>query len=209
MKAPPAPGRPGCLDWIMTPLCQLVLCGAPLTALAPSVAKALLDADLRVKVAATPAAGQWVDEAALHDVVGHRCLTSYTDETAAKESGLDGYPDVVAVVPMTFNTLNKLANGIADGYVPTHLCLALGRGTPIITVPMFSTNLADHPVTATSMRFLRQAGVQFIDPLTGDMDVRPFQPGQDDAIVEGFDPAWVVARVQQALVSVGVHPLTP
>lgn len=189
----------------MTSLCQLVLCGAPLASRAPSVAQALLDAGLRVKVAATPAAGQWIDEAALHEVVGHRCFTSFADETAAEDSEIGGYPDVVAVVPMTFNTLNKLASGIADSYVPTQLCLALGRGTPIIAVPMFSTNLADHPVTATSMRFLRRAGVRFIDPLTGDANVRPFRPGQDDAVVEGFDPAWVVARVQQSLTSIRVR----
>lgn len=160
------------------------------------MARALLDAGLRVEVAATAAAGQWVDDAELYDVVGHRCRTSYADGAAAT----DGYPDVVAVVPMTFNSLNKLAGGIADGYVPTQLCLALGRGTPVVAVPMFSTDLADHPVTATSTGLLRRAGVRFVDPRTGDGDVRPAPPGHDDPIVAGFDPGWVVARVRQSLI---------
>jgi len=188
-----------CLNGAVAPLCLLVLCGAPLTSRAPSTAKALQDAGLRVKVAATAAAAQWVDEAVLQEVVGHRCFTSYPDEARAEDAGVAGLPDAVVVVPMTFNTVNKLATGIADGYIPTQLCMALGRGVPVVAVPMFSQILARHPVLATNTGLLRSVGVEFVDPVTGDSEVRAFAPGHDRAVVEGFDPAWVVARVQQSL----------
>jgi phosphopantothenoylcysteine synthetase/decarboxylase len=98
---------------------------------------------------------------------------------------------------MTFNTLNKVAYGIADSYVHTKLCMELSRRTPMVAVPVISTNLGFHPILASSFAILRDAGVVFLDPRTGDDYTEPYPPGHDHELAAGFDPGWILERARR------------
>lgn len=63
--------------------------------------------------------------------------------------------DIVVVAPCTFNSLSKIANGIADNYPMTLLQEAIGSGKDVFIVPsMKSSCLFDHPITKKNIRIL-------------------------------------------------------
>ncbi len=67
------------------------------------------------------------------------------------------------VMPATFNTINKWAQGISDTLVTSLLCEALGRGSPpIVAVPCLKMDLVRHPAFSRSMALLRECGVHVL-----------------------------------------------
>jgi hypothetical protein len=102
--------------------------------------------------------------------------------------------DAVAVVPMTFNTLNAWANGIASTYPLTTLCTALGSRTSTVAVPFVKEDLAGHPAWLASLAVLRAAGVRIADPHDGSTaSLQPITAGTGDAIADAFRWEWVLA----------------
>lgn len=81
-------------------------------------------------------------------------------------------PDAVVVAPATFNTVNKWAAGIADTLALGTLCEASGLGVPIAVLPCVGDALAAHPAYGSSLRRLREMGVRFGEPYSG-------EPGPD------------------------------
>lgn len=49
--------------------------------------------------------------------------------------------DLILIAPCSFNTLNKIAVGIADSYPLTLIHTAIGRNTPIIISAAMNINL--------------------------------------------------------------------
>jgi phosphopantothenoylcysteine decarboxylase len=71
--------------------------------------------------------------------------------------------DAMLVMPATFNTINKWAQGIGDTLVTSLLCEALGRGSPpIVTVPCLKMDLVGHPAFSRSVALLREGGVHVL-----------------------------------------------
>jgi phosphopantothenoylcysteine synthetase/decarboxylase len=71
--------------------------------------------------------------------------------------------DAMLVMPATFNTINKWAQGIGDTLVTSILCEALGRGSPpIVTVPCLKMDLVRHPAFSRSIVLLREWGVHVL-----------------------------------------------
>jgi hypothetical protein len=108
---------------------------------------------------ATPNVGMITDVAALLDVPGSTSVRDY------------GYPPLerfpfgtMLVAPCTFNTLNKLAHGIADTLLTAMVADALGAGCPIFIAPALNRGLWNHPQTALSLERLRAWGCSIIEP---------------------------------------------
>lgn len=97
-------------------------------------------------------------EFALHE--GVHIVDSYFDEIILPYPP----PGVVLVAPCTFNSLNKLAAGIADTLALSIAAEALGRGTPVLVAPSVNPPLYAHPRTRMSMEILRSWGVGVISP---------------------------------------------
>jgi hypothetical protein len=71
------------------------------------------------------------------------------------------------VVAATFNTINKLAHGIADTRALTILSENLGRGRPILVVPCVNQDhLARHPAFHQSLATLESWDVHILFDLT-------------------------------------------
>jgi len=72
---------------------------------------------------------------------------------------------VVLVAPCSFNTLNKLAAGIADNLALSVVAEAIGRRTPVIVAPSLNQPLLDHPRAQESLRVLPSWGVRVVPPI--------------------------------------------
>jgi phosphopantothenoylcysteine synthetase/decarboxylase len=172
----------------------LVVCGAPLAARAADVARALTAENWALSIGVTEAAAEWIDPAT---VAAAAEKSMSVRRRSPGEQRRASRPNRVVAFPLTFNTANKIANGIMDNHVTGTLCDALGTGAPIVATLMVSNRLWTHPAWEGTLAQLQNAGVRFLDPETGMLgSPRPVQSGSGSAIVEGFDPSWVVNAVQ-------------
>jgi phosphopantothenoylcysteine synthetase/decarboxylase len=179
----------------VTDLCSFVVCGAPLAARAPEIAARLIDAGWRVQVITTPSAVDWVDDAALAAAAG---LPVQSEHRAVGTPKNRGRPDVVVVAPITFNTVGKLACGIADTYAHSALCEALGDRVPILAVPMVNNRLWGHPAWLPNIDRLTNAGVSWLNIHDGTVgEPKPVQSGTGDSVVKRFDPEWISAQLRR------------
>ncbi len=170
----------------------LIVCGAPLAARTAELAAHLIDAGWATTVVATPTAMQWLDPAALEQIIGHPPRSSFRapDEPKRKPA-----PSAVVVCPATFNSVNKAAAGIADTYAVATLCEALGAGIPTVVVPMVNDKLWRHPVWARNLSLLQSCGTALIDIATGRPQPAPVDSGTGERITARFDPAWLTAAL--------------
>ena len=83
----------------------------------------------------------------LADVAGAQVVESYFD-LAIRPRPPRG---VVLFAPCSFNSLNKLAHGIADNLALSVVAEAIGRGTPVIVGPSLNAPLLDHPQAQASL----------------------------------------------------------
>lgn len=77
---------------------------------------------------------------------------------------LKDWADVMLLVPMSANTLAKLANGLADNLLT---CVARAWITckPFIFAPAMNTDMWNHPITAKQLRVLEEFGYKMIPPV--------------------------------------------
>jgi phosphopantothenoylcysteine synthetase/decarboxylase len=131
----------------------------------------------------TPNARQVVSPRELAMVPGHQVVESYFDEVILPRPA----EGVVLVAPCTFNTLNKLAQGIADNLPLSIAAEAIGRGTPVIVAVSVNPPLWAHPAAKQSAATLRSWGVEVIEPV------------EDDGYTTMADNAVLVDAVKRAL----------
>lgn len=174
------------------PAVTLVVCGAPLARRAHDLVATLATAAWEVAVVGTPSAAAWVDVAAVTAVSGTPPRFDYRSPSTQK--GI-GQPDAVAVCPATFNTVNKAAAGMADNLALGVICEAIGSGTPLVIAPMVNNKLWEHFAWGTALASLRRARAMFLDVRTGGSVPTAVPSGSGDAVVDGFDPAWLTSAL--------------
>ena len=79
---------------------------------------------------------------------------------------------VVLFAPCSFNSLNKLAAGIADTLPLAVAAEAIGRRTPVYVAPSLNQPLTDHPAAQAALRTLPAWGVTLIPPQTDERGPR-------------------------------------
>jgi hypothetical protein len=122
-----------------------------------------------VCVIATPKGADFMDTVFLAELTGHPVRSQYKHPD---EPDVLPPAEAFVIAPATFNTINKLANGISDTLALGLLNEGLGAGLPIIAAPWPNAGLMRHPAFQRSMSDLRQWGVRFVfDP------DRPAVPG--------------------------------
>lgn len=138
----------------------LIVCAAPPAQQTPEVVPRLQTTGWDVCVIATPQATRWIDIPLLTELTGHIVRTDYKLPGEA-----DPLPkaDAMLVMPATFNTINKWAQGIGDTLAISLLCEALGRGTPpVLAIPCLKMDLVHHPAFSRSIHLLRECGVRIL-----------------------------------------------
>jgi phosphopantothenoylcysteine synthetase/decarboxylase len=140
----------------------LVLSGTTTAARCPELLRELVGLGLTTVIALpTPNASRTIARRELADVAGAQVVESYFD-LAIRPRPPRG---VVLFAPCSFNSLNKLAHGIADSLALSVVAEAIGRGTPVIVAPSLNQPLLDHPQAQASLRTLPGWGVTIVPPV--------------------------------------------
>lgn len=138
----------------------LVVAGASSARVVPNLLESLAGFDLPLYTILTDNARQLISPYNLVDQPGHTLIDSYFDPVMVDER----QPGLTLVAPATFNTLNKLSQGIADTLAHSLVSEAIGAGWPVIVAPSMNQALYNHPRTTTSIETLRQWGVTILEP---------------------------------------------
>ncbi len=143
-------------------IAYLILSGTTTAARCPELARGLPGCGFAtIIVIPTPNAARVIAPRDLADVADVQLVESYFD-LAIRPRPPRG---VVLFAPCSFNSLNKLAHGIADSLALSVAAEAIGRGTPVIVAPSLNQPLLDHPIARTSMTALAGWGVTIVPPV--------------------------------------------
>jgi phosphopantothenoylcysteine synthetase/decarboxylase len=139
----------------------LLLSGTTTAARGPELLRGLVGLGFATIIAIpTPNAARVIAARDLADVEGARVVESYFDP-AIRPRPPRG---VVLFAPCSFNSLNKLAHGIADNLALSVAAEAIGRRTPVIVGPSLNAPLLHHPETQASLERLPGWGVIVVPP---------------------------------------------
>src|SRR6516165_6570009 len=140
----------------------LVLSGTTTAARCPELLRGLVGLGFSTVIAIpTPNASRVIAPRDLADVERVQVVESYFD-LAIRPRPPRG---VVLFAPCSFNSLNKLAHGIADNLALSVVAEAIGRDTPVIVGPSLNAPLLAHPQAQASLRLLPQWGVTIVPPV--------------------------------------------
>src|SRR5246127_5665389 len=140
----------------------LLLSGTTTAARCPELLRGLVGLGFATVIAIpTPNAARVIAARELADVEGVQVVESYFD-LAIRPRPPYG---VVMFAPCSFNSLNKLAHGIADNLALSVTAEAIGRKTPVIVAPSLNQPLLDHPQAQASLAKLPGWGVTIVPPV--------------------------------------------
>ena len=74
--------------------------------------------------------------------------------------------DLIVAIPATGNIIGKAANGIADEMLSTVIAAGIHK---TMIVPAMNTEMWNNPIVQTNIQKLKEIGVQFINPVSGDL----------------------------------------
>jgi phosphopantothenoylcysteine synthetase/decarboxylase len=140
----------------------VIIAGAGTARRMPAIIERLTAHFEQIFVVPTENAARVISRRELALIEGVSVIDSYFDEDILP------YPPfgTVLVAPCTFNSLNKLAAGIADTLALSIAAEAIGRGTPVFVALSVNPPLHAHPRTGASVEILRAWGVKVLDPDT-------------------------------------------
>ncbi|HDR4895281.1 TPA: class II aldolase/adducin family protein [Bacillus cereus] len=114
-----------------------------------------------VYVILTEEAKQFVSLPLLKRISNHSIRDSFKKDSSEPSLPLE---DLIVVAPATYNTVNKIANGVADNLATSLVATAIGRGTPIYIAPNMNVNLWSSPITQNNIEKLKKFGVNIVHP---------------------------------------------
>lgn len=129
------------------------------------------DRGWQVQVLATPAAVNFFDT----DEAERLTARPVRSRHRGPDTPRSPRADAVVVAPASFNTINKLAAGIADNYAMDVLNEILGTGVPVTILPFVNSSYAARRPFQRSVEALREEGV---DVLLGEGGFVPHPAGR-------------------------------
>ncbi len=142
----------------------LVLSGTTTASRCPELLRQLVGLGFSSVIALpTPNAARVIAVREMADIEGAQVVESYFD-LAIRPRPPRG---VVLFAPCSFNSLNKLAHGIADNLALSVVAEAIGRGTPVIVGPSLNAPLLANPAAQASLKTLTSWGVTIVPQVDG------------------------------------------
>lgn len=83
--------------------------------------------------------------------------------------------DLLLIVPATANIIAKFANGIADDFLSATY---LASNAPVLIAPAMNTTMWFHPATQRNLEKLKQDGVKFVEPVSGELACKTVGTGK-------------------------------
>ncbi|WP_432904063.1 flavoprotein [Micromonospora matsumotoense] len=152
---------------------QIVVCAA---GPAPDVTTLINTAHQRswtTTVTATPHAMDFIDIPAIEKLTGAPVRSDYRTSPGTRRP----LPttDALAIAPATYNSINKIALGLADNYAMTTTAELIGRHIPTVIVPFVNTALATRHPYRRAVTNLRDEGIHIL--LGPEHNWEPHPPG--------------------------------
>jgi phosphopantothenoylcysteine decarboxylase/phosphopantothenate--cysteine ligase len=152
----------------------------------------LKESGATVRAAMSPSAHRFVTPLSVGAILGERVATRLFDLDDEHEIGhirLSRETDLVVVAPATANLLAKLAHGHA-GDLASAILLATDK--PVLVAPAMNPRMWQNPATQRNVERLRQDGIQFVGPDSGEMAER-----NEAGIGRLAEPASILAAIER------------
>ncbi|MCS7061098.1 MAG: flavoprotein [Anaerolineae bacterium] len=144
----------------MPALAYYLVSGATTAWRAREIVPALLERFERVLTIPTPGAARVISVYDLSRIPGNHVVESYLDDQLRPRPE----PGAVIFAPCSFNSLNKLAAGIADHLALSIAAEMVGLGQPALIALSMNEGLWMHSQTKASVCALRRWGVCVLEP---------------------------------------------
>ena len=127
----------------------------------------LVQNGFEVQTVVTGSSLQFIGKATLEGLTGKPVLIDqYEDGKMMSHINLMKWADLIILCPASANTINKMANGIADNLV-TSLFLAHNWDKPYLIAPAMNTAMYKHPATQEALNKLNGWGVDILPTDSG------------------------------------------
>lgn len=136
---------------------------------AADLAREFMRAGYSVRVCLTDSAQKFVLPALFEGLTGNPCLVdTFEEPITGRMAHIDWARqcDAVVIAPATANTINKIAAGVGDDMLTT---IALATDRPLFIAPAMNPNMYSHEATQAAIQALTDRGVEFIQPVEGDV----------------------------------------
>jgi phosphopantothenoylcysteine decarboxylase/phosphopantothenate--cysteine ligase len=134
----------------------------------PSLIRLLIKDDYNVKVIVTEDALKFVTKETLEIISGNMVYFKMFDNvsvTSPKHIELAGWADCLLIVPATYNTIGKLAGGIANNLLS--LVASAMDNNKLILAPSMNVNMWENKILQSNLNKLKKMGVNIIEPDSG------------------------------------------
>ncbi|AFH47775.1 Phosphopantothenoylcysteine synthetase/decarboxylase [Ignavibacterium album JCM 16511] len=127
----------------------------------------LVQNGFEVQTIATQSTLQFIGKATLEGLTSKQVLTDqFQDGEMMNHITLMKWADLIILAPASANTINKMANGLADNLI-TSLFLAYNFDKPYLIAPAMNTNMFQHPSTQSSIEKLKNWGIKILPTDSG------------------------------------------
>jgi phosphopantothenoylcysteine decarboxylase/phosphopantothenate--cysteine ligase len=132
------------------------------------VVSRLTQAGVSVQTVATPAALRFVGTATLEGLSGNPVFHDMWEAGHALDHiSCAREADLAIVCPVTANTINRMAAGLADDLIGALFLAWERQSKPWYLAPAMNTLMWQHPATQASLARLKEWGCQVIEPAEG------------------------------------------
>jgi len=135
----------------------------------PELVRALIRDGHSVRCVPTPEATRFVSSFVLQTLTGAPVRSELFDPSGEAEIdhiALADGADLVVVAPATAHTLARMRHGLADDL----LCnVLLATRATVLVAPAMNVNMWEHPATRDNVAALRERGVRFVGPESGEL----------------------------------------
>lgn len=108
--------------------------------------------------------------------------------------------DLLLIVPATANIIAKFANGIADDFLSSTY---LASNAPVLIAPAMNTTMWFHPATQRNIETLKNDGVNFVEPVSGELACKTVGTGKLEDVENIAEQALrLLARNPQSVVGI-------
>jgi len=136
---------------------------------AADLARELMRNGFTVRVCLTDSAQKFVQPALFEALTGNPCLIeAFEEPERGRMAHIDWarQADIIIIAPATANTINKIAQGIADDMLST---ITLATTKSIVIAPAMNPQMYANEVTQQSLEILEARGAYIVEPEEGDV----------------------------------------
>ena len=137
-----------------------------------------IKAGAQVRVIMTPSAKKFITPLTFETISQNKILDEnsedWSNETVNNHIAIGKWADILVIAPATANTINKLANGIADNLL---LQTALAYPRIKLLCPAANTNMIQNPLTQASLKMLKLCNFITINTQTKELACKDIGDG--------------------------------